>query len=142
MGQAKAFWASCFMHDALWLSVAPIQHTIHHSDNPMFAGPTSGADLHTITILSGTLGIAINESTHPQYAMQVEYLTGKGDVDQVQTSGVKPRMLIARVNGKDMQGSSYSDVRESIKTRPYKISFVAGEAGKRALVAQVAKGSV
>jgi hypothetical protein len=110
----------------------------------MFAGPTSGADLHTITILSDTLGIAINESTHPQYAVQVDYLTGKGDVDQVQTSGVKPRMLIARVNGKGVQGSSYSDVRESIKTRPYKISFVAGVwlAGGRALVAQVAKGSV
>jgi hypothetical protein len=38
--------------------------------------------------------------------MHVDYLTGKGDVDQLQTSGVKPRMLIARVNGKDLQGSS------------------------------------
>jgi hypothetical protein len=97
----------------------------------MFPGPTSGADFHTIAILSGTLGIAINESTHPQYAMQVEHLTGKGDVDQVQTIVVKPRMLIARVDSKGMQGSSYSDVHESIKARPYKISFVAGVAGWR-----------
>jgi hypothetical protein len=71
----------------------------------------------------------------------VEYLTGKGDVDQLQTSGVKPRMLIARVNGKDMQGSSYNEVRESIKARPCEISFVAWDglevAGGRALVAQV-----
>jgi hypothetical protein len=75
--------------------------------------------------------------------MQVEYLTGKGDVNQLQTSGVKARMLITRVNGKDMQGSSYSDVRESIKARPCKISFVAWDglevAGGRALVAQVGK---
>jgi hypothetical protein len=54
----------------------------------MFAGPTSGADFHTTTALSGTLGIAINESTHPRYAVQVDYLTGKGDVDQVQTGHV------------------------------------------------------
>jgi hypothetical protein len=47
----------------------------------------SGADLHTIVILSGTLGIGINESTHPQYAMQVEYLTGKGGVDQLRQVG-------------------------------------------------------
>jgi hypothetical protein len=123
------------------LSVMPIQHTVHHSVNPMLAGVTSGADLHTIVIISGTLGVAVNESTHPQYAVQVEYLTGKGDVDQLQTSGVKPRMLIARVNGKGMQGGSYNEVRESIKARPCEISFVAWDgleaAGGRALVAQV-----
>jgi hypothetical protein len=129
------------------LSIAPVQHTIHHSDNPMFAGPTSGADLHTITILSGTLGIGVNKSTHPQYAMHVEYLTGKGDVDQLQTSGVKPRMLIARVNGKDVQGSSYNEVRESMKARPCEISFVEWHhdpevASGRALVVQTKNGSV
>jgi hypothetical protein len=42
--------------------------------------------------------------------MQVECLTGKGNVDQLQTSGVKPRMLIARVNSKAMQGISYNEV--------------------------------
>jgi hypothetical protein len=57
--------------------------------------------------------------------MQVESLTVKGDVDQLQTSGVKARMLITRVNGKDMQGSSYNEVRKSIKARPCEISFVA-----------------
>jgi hypothetical protein len=110
----------------------------------MFAGPTSGADLHTITILSGTLGIAINESTHPQYAVQVDYLTGKGDVDQVQTSGVKPRMLIARVNGKSMQGSTATAMCAKASRQGHTKLALQQEwlAGGRALAAQVAKGSV
>jgi hypothetical protein len=55
-------------------------------------------------------------------------------------------MLIARVNGKGMQGGSYNEVRESIKARPCEISFVAWDgleaAGGRALVTQVTTGSV
>jgi hypothetical protein len=55
-------------------------------------------------------------------------------------------MLVARVNGKDVQGSSFNEVRESIKARPCEISFVAWHGlevpGGRHLVAQVANDSV
>jgi hypothetical protein len=85
--------------------------------------PSTNAPLHTITIESGTLGININSSTHPQYTMQVDHLTGKGDVEQLQTNGVKALMLIIRVNGDSMQGKSYDHVRERIKERPCEISF-------------------
>jgi hypothetical protein len=95
-----------------------------NTDNPMLQfQPSANAPLHTIVIESGTLGIAINSSTHPQYTMQVEHLTGKGDVEQLRTSGVRSLMLIIRVNGDSMQGMSYDQVRERIKERPCEISF-------------------
>jgi hypothetical protein len=87
---------------------------------------TTGADLHTNTILSGTLGVAINGSTHPQYAVHVEYLAGKGDMDQLQTSGVKPRMLIARVNGKDVQGAATTRCAKAGKQGRAKLALLNG----------------
>jgi hypothetical protein len=95
---------------------------------------------HTITVQSGTLGIAINESSHPPYAMQVDYLTGKGEVQQLRVSGVKAMMVVTDVNGKDMQGVSYQDVRESIRERPCKISFAEQQHGATSGVLSVSVG--
>jgi hypothetical protein len=69
----------------------------------------------SITVRSGTLGIAVNRSSHPQFSMQVDYLTGKGNVELLREAGVTPLMVIKAVNGKDMSGVSYEEVRDSIK---------------------------
>jgi hypothetical protein len=84
---------------------------------------------HSITIKVGTLGIAISRSSDPKYAMQVDYLTGNGDVEQLRASGVAPLMVIARVNGRDMDGLSYDEVRQQIKPRPCTIVFEGAAGG-------------
>jgi hypothetical protein len=77
----------------------------------------------SITVRSGGLGIAINESHNSEYAMQIERITGNANVEQLRERGVEPHMVVMSVNGMDMRGVSYSAVRECLKARPATLTF-------------------
>jgi hypothetical protein len=81
----------------------------------------------SFTITDGPLGIGISESQDPQYLMQFDYLTGKGDAEQLQSCGLQPLMVLQTLNGEDMAGVEYQTVRGGLKPRPITLVFTASE---------------
>jgi len=81
-------------------------------------------DACEIAIEHGQLGINVEPSNNPDYAMTFNHFTGGSDAkNQCQT--LRPGMVLSDVNGKDQRGKKYDELMAELQsTRPVRMRFI------------------
>ena len=77
-----------------------------------------------VDIADGPLGVGISNSVNDVgYSTQFTHFTGKSNAKQQSGGKLQAGMLLTSVNGVDMCGIEYLQVREQMKRRPCKMAF-------------------